>query len=148
MHLFGLCKCPLFKQSIVKLGKEQPKTTNPVAHEVTFSQYQGKAASVAHHNPTRKWFLWGNIGPQRKATTNVCYLHGCEMGNSFPGFCLYFRHTYFLVHFVMAIYAKQTSRNLNLYLTTKNTIDASEKPVKNVTKKIPSWLCKMFSNKL
>ena len=41
-----------------------------------------------------------------------------------------------MVHLVMAISGKQT-RILNLYQTTKYTIDATEKSVENVNNKIP-----------
>ena len=37
----------------------------------------------------------------------------------------------------MAIFAKQTSRILNFYETTKHTSDATEISVENVNKKIP-----------
>ena len=52
-----------------------------------------------------------------------------ESINSSPGFCLYFRHTYFKVCLVMAISAKQTTRILNLWDSNKCTIDATEKYV-------------------
>ena len=51
---------------------------------------------MVHHNPTTNWLLWVNIWPYGRGTISVCYVHYCESRNSFPGFCLYFRHTYFV----------------------------------------------------
>ena len=42
-----------------------------------------------------------------------------------------------MVHIVMEISGKQATRILNLYQTTKHTIDATEKSVENVNNKIP-----------
>ena len=63
------------------------------------SQYQSKVGPVAHHNPTMKWLFWGNIGPYRKGTTIFWYLYCMERRNSFWGFFLQCKHTYFMVQF-------------------------------------------------
>ena len=42
-----------------------------------------------------------------------------------------------MVHLVMAISVKQTTKILNMYQTTKHTIDATEKSVGNVNNKKP-----------
>ena len=43
----------------------------------------------------------------------------------------------------MAIFAKQISRILNFYQTTKHKIDVTETSVENANKKILLWQCKI-----
>ena len=69
-----------------------------------------KVGPLAHHNPTIKWLLWGNIGPYRKSTNTVCYLHCCERINSFPGFYLYFRHIFYATPY-NSYFCKASNKN-------------------------------------
>ena len=55
---------------------------------------------------------------------------------------IYFRHTYFLVHLLMAI--STSKQEFQIYQTTKHTIHATKKSVENVNNKIPLWWCKYF----
>ena len=92
---------------------------------VKFSWYWGKVGPVAHLTTQQSPVCGITLSHIVKAPP-VCYLHCCERRNSFPRFCLYFRHTYFMVHLVMAISAKPATRILLIKCQSCHHIETSQ----------------------